>query len=391
MPQHDGFRQELFTNKFISCTMNAAAFMAANNRCNLMNRRRASMLDSYKCSNCGGYMTFDASLGKLRCLSCKQEEVVEDYEAEFESYACQDESNVYHDGEARQYLCRQCGSAVVTDNRSAVSDCPFCGNQMTLGERLSGEDAPAQVVPFRISEKEAAKAFRKWRRKLPFSPHDFPKGQEVGKVTGIYFPVMCYDLRAQGEVMVDALRRKKLVTPEDEREEISHYDLYRKNDLSFREVLVSNSGNVSDCLLEKMCPYDFEQSQSFSSVHLSRCFSEKNVKSPEEVFLSAQKKAEKYVEEYLLHSIDGYEEAAIDEKKYEIGKSAAKYVLLPVWLVMHHGRDEEYIFAMNGQTGKIASDPPVSWIKVATGAGLISLAVFLLFRIITLLLGGPLL
>lgn len=349
------------------------------------------MLDSYKCSKCGGYMTFDASLGKLRCLSCKQEEVVEDYEAEFEGYACQDEGNSYQDDEARQYLCRRCGSAIITDNRSAVSNCPFCGNLMTLGERLSGEDAPAQVIPFRISEKEAAKAFRKWRRKLPFSPHDFSRGEEAGKMLGIYFPVMCYDLRAQGEVTVSALRRERLNTPEDEREEISHYDLYRKNDLFFPQVLVSNSANISDSLLQKLCPFDFEHAQSFSTVHLSRCFSEKNVKSLEAVFPAAQKKAEKFVEEYILHSIHDYEEAVIDEKKYEIGKSAARYVLLPVWLVKHHGQEEEYIFAMNGQTGKVASDPPRSWVKVGTGVGLISFAAFLLFRIITLLLGGPLL
>ncbi len=349
------------------------------------------MLDSYKCSNCGGYLTFDKSSGKLRCLSCKQEEVVEGYEAEFEGYSCQDEVNFYQDGEARQYLCRQCGSAIVTDNRSAISNCPFCRNQMTLGERLSGEEAPAQVIPFKISEKEAAKAFKKWRQKLPFSPHDFPKGQETEKLIGIYFPVMCYDLRAQGEIMVDALRRKRISTPEDEREEISHYDLYRKNDLSFPQVLVSNSANVSDSLLEKLCPYDFRQAQSFSSVHLSRCFSEKNVKPTGEVFVTAQKKAARYVDEYILDSIHDYEETAIDEKKYEIGKSASRYVLLPVWLMMHHGGDEEYIFAMNGQTGNIASDPPKSWVKVGTGVGLISLAAFLLFRIITLLLGGPLL
>lgn len=349
------------------------------------------MLDSCKCSNCGGYMTFDASSGKLRCLSCKQEEAVEGYEAEFEGYACQDEGNIYQDDEARQYLCRQCGSAIITDNRSAVSNCPFCGNLMSLGERLSGEDAPAQVIPFKISEKEAARAFRKWRKKLTFSPHDFPRGEEVGELVAIYFPVMCYDLRAQGEVMVDALRRKRISTPEDEREEISHYDLYRRIDLSLPQVLVSNSNNISDSLLEKLRPYDFEHAQSFSAVHLSRCFSEKNVKSPEEVFPAAQKKAEKYVEEHILNSVHDYDEAAIDDKKYEIGKSAARYVLLPVWLVMHHGQDEEYIFAMNGQTGKVASDPPRSWVKVGTGVGLISFAVFLLFRIITLLLGGPLL
>ena len=349
------------------------------------------MLDSYKCSKCGGYMNFDASSGKLRCLSCKQEEVVENYESQFEAYACHDENNVYQDNEARQYLCRQCGSVIITDNRSAVSDCPFCGNQTSLGERLSGEEAPARVIPFKISEKEAARAFKKWCRKLPFSPQDFPKGQEVRKVIGIYFPVMCYDLRAQGEVLVDALHRKKLSTEEDVREEVSHYHLYRRNDLVFRQMSVSNSGNVSDSLLDQLSPYDFQQAEVFSPVHLSRHFAEKNVKSSAEVFPIAEKKTMQYVEEHILNSIHDYEEAAIDEKKYQIGKSSSKYVLLPVWMVKYDCGNGEYIFAMNGQTGKIAIDPPKSWIKIGTGVALIALVAFLLLRIITLLLGGPLL
>jgi len=336
-------------------------------------------------------MTFDASSGKLRCLSCKQEEVVENYEAQFESYACQDERNVYQDDEARQYICRQCGSVIVTDNRSAVSDCPFCGSQTVLGERLSGEDAPVRVIPFKISEKEAAKAYKKWCRKLPFSPHDFPKGQEARKVTGIYFPVMCYDLRVQGEVVVDALRRKKLSTQDDEREEVSHYHLYRKNDFVFRQMPVSNSKNVNDRLLNELCPYDFQQSEIFSSAHLRKHLTEKNAKPSAEVFPVAEKKAVQYVEEHIINSIGDYEEAAIDQKNYQIGKSSSRYVLLPVWIVIQDQGSEEYIFAMNGQTGKIAIDPPKSWVKIGTGAALIALIVFLLLRIITLLLGGPLL
>ena len=349
------------------------------------------MLDSYKCSNCGGYMDFDTSSGKLRCLSCKQEELVENYEAQYESFTSQDDTNIYQDEEARQYICKKCDSAIVTDNRSAISVCPFCGGQTSLGDRLSGEWAPTHVIPFKISRHEAVRAFKKWCHKLPFSPQDFPKNHEVKKVTGIYLPVMCYDLRGQGEAVVDALRRKKLSTPEDEREEISYYQLYRKNDLHFRHVPVSNSKNIDDSLLDKLCPYHFTEMEPFSPAHLEGHLMEKNAIAPEDVMAVAEKKAERYMEDYVIQSISNYEDANIQEKNFNIGKESSKYILLPLWLVMYDYNNREYIFAMNGQTGKIACEPPRAWIKIGTCVGLIALATFLLLRIITLLLGGPLL
>ena len=349
------------------------------------------MLDSYKCSNCGGYMNFDASAGKLCCLSCKQEEVVENYEAQYEPFTCQDTANIYQDEEARQYICRQCSSALVTDNRSAISTCPFCGGQTSLGERLSGECAPTHVIPFKISRQEAVRAYKKWCHKLPFSPQDFPKNHEVKKVTAIYFPVMCYDLRGQGEAVVDALRRKKVTTPEDAREELSYYQLYRKNDLHFRHVPVSNSKNIDNKLLDQLCPYNFSEMESFSPAHLEGHLMEKNALAPEDVMTAAEKKAAKYMEDYIIQSISDYEDLNIQKKNFQIGKESSKFVLLPLWLVMYDYHNKEYIFAMNGQTGKIACEPPRAWIKIGTCAGLIALAAFLALRLITLLSGGPLL
>lgn len=349
------------------------------------------MLDSYKCSNCGGYMSFDASLGKLRCLSCKQEEVVQNYQAEYETYTCQDDSNIYQDDEARQYLCKKCSSVIVTDNRSAISCCPFCGGQTALGERLSGDFAPDHVIPFQISKQEAVRSFKKWCRKLPFSPQDFPKNHKVKNVTGVYLPVMCYDMRSQGETIIQAQHKEKITTEEEEREEISYYQLYRKNDLLFHHIPVSNSKNISDELLDALCPYHFQQMEPFSPVHLEGYLTEKYFRTPTEMDTLAEKKTEKYTEEYTINAVHDYDEPEIDKKKYQIGKSASKYVLLPVWLVIYDYGNQDYIFAMNGQTGKVACEPPKSWGKVGAGVGLIALTTFLLLRIITLLLGGPLL
>ena len=41
-----------------------------------------------------------------------------------------------------------------------------------------------------------------------------------------------------------------------------------------------------------------------------------------------------------------------------------KHVLLPVWISAYRFRDKTYRFLVNGQTGEVAGESPVSWQKV---------------------------
>ncbi len=42
-----------------------------------------------------------------------------------------------------------------------------------------------------------------------------------------------------------------------------------------------------------------------------------------------------------------------------------KYLLLPVWISSFRYNDKVYHFMVNGQTGKVSGNTPISWIKVA--------------------------
>ena len=81
----------------------------------------------------------------------------------------------------------------------------------------------------------------------------------------------------------------------------------------------------------------------------------------------------------------------IKEKEGNTSLLSAQYTLLPVWTVRYDYRDSEYTFLMNGQTGKVAGNPPLSLPKLAVGFGLIATFLFIFLRIFTALLGGPVL
>lgn len=345
----------------------------------------------YKCPDCGKNMIFDSDTGTLGCESCSHKEQIEGYQKEQEPLQNQFHTAVFGDEEARQYQCKKCGAILVTDNHSAADTCCFCGSPMTSGGRISGDYAPSKVIPFSVSKKEAVKAFQKWRRKLKFSPKDFSKDKHIRKVTGIYLPFWLHDLRCQGEAELECTKSQIKGSGEDAVTETSHFDLYRQVDLSLNSIPVYASDKIPDKILDALGPFDYSGAKAFQPSALTGFVSEKYSYTDKEMLSQITKRAEEYMDEYISSTIEGYDSVNYKDRKYHITQTAIDYVLLPVWFVYYDYNDEEYIFAMNGQTGKLAAIPPRSISKIAVSTGLLMVLFFCIFRIITVLLGGPLL
>lgn len=349
------------------------------------------MVIQYKCPNCGTDMTFDNNTGVLHCNSCNHKEIIEEYQKDFETFESISHFATFDDEEARQYLCKNCGAVLVTDNHTAATICNFCGSPMTLGERISGDLAPTKIIPFSISKANATKAFQKWCKKIKFAPKEFSKENRIKEVVGMYVPFWLYNLRGQGETKLHCTRSHVFDDGDETVTETSHFDVYRKIDLTFREVPASASKKITDDLIDNLEPFDHTGMKEFNTRYLAGFLSEKYNVADEELLPYVQKSTEKYMDEFVTGTLKHYDSLSFVDRDYNIGQLSSDYALFPVWLVYYDYNDTEYIFAMNGQTGKLAGNPPISKTKAAIAVALITFFAFLICRIITMLLGGPLL
>lgn len=349
------------------------------------------MVIQYKCPNCGTDMDFDNNTGTLCCNSCDHEEIIEGYQKDFETFESTSHFATFGDEEARQYLCKNCGAILVTDNHTAATICNFCGSPMSLGERISGDYAPTKIIPFRISKADAIKAFQKWRKKLKFSPKEFSKGNRIKEVVGMYVPFWLYDLRGQGEARLHCTRTHTFENEEETVTKTRHFDVYRKMDLTFRNVPADASEKLADDLMDNLGPFDYSGMKEFNTSYLAGFLSEKYSYTDEELLPDVKKRTEKYIDEFVTNTLEHYDSSDFVDRDYNIGQLSSSYALFPVWMVYYDYNDADYIFAMNGQTGKLAGNPPISKSKVAIAVALITFFAFLLCRVITMLLGGPLL
>ena len=347
------------------------------------------MILQYKCPGCGADMVFDAESGTLSCESCGHSMAVEEYPvADFEDFEEMTQTTTFGDEEAIQYQCNNCGAILITDADTTATSCSFCGAPMILADRLSGQLAPAKVIPFKISKEQAQEAFRKWYRGGLLTPKGFMTAERVKSITGMYVPFWLYDLNGRGEADADCTRVRTYSDSQYIYTETRHYHVYRKVDLDFLKVPADASMKMNDDLMDRLEPFDYSDLKDFNTPYLAGYIAEKYNYTDKDLFDRVKKRAERYVDDYIQSTIHGYSTTMFRRKWTDVKQRNAVYTLLPIWMICYDYKQSEHIFAMNGQTGKVVGKPPISKGKVFAWFTGITAAVFTVLELITVIGGG---
>ena len=160
-------------------------------------------------------------------------------------------------------------------------------------------------------------------------------------------------------------------------------------DLDYDCIPVDASERMRDDLMDKLEPFYYEDIKDYSSMYLPGYVAEGYNYTDDDLMPRVQKRVEKFMDEYVKGTMKNYASVRITERDYNILKKKADYALLPVWMINYDYRDGQYVFAMNGDTGKIVGKPPISKVKVMAWLFGVGGGLFLILRLITIfLLGG---
>lgn len=349
------------------------------------------MVIQYKCPNCGADMIYDIDSGSLHCNSCGRKDSIENMpmpdipeggssEAPdidlFDTSDIQDETGYKYTEEhnpktffdsdkVRQYHCKNCGAMVLTDNDTSATTCSFCNAATVLSDRLSGEYAPAKVIPFKITKEQAQTAFKKWCRNGRLTPKDFMTSDRIKSITGIYIPFWLYDVNAKGDVDATCTRKKTYTRGDYIFTETSYYHVYRKVDLNYLKIPADASEKMDDKLMDRIEPFDYTDLKDFNMPYLAGYIAERYNYTDTQLFPRIKQRVQQYFDQYINSSITGYSTTSYNRRSSDIKQRNAFYTLLPIWMVCYDYKDSEHIFAMNGQTGKIVGKPPLGKSKIA--------------------------
>lgn len=278
----------------------------------------------------------------------------------------------------------------MTEAETTATHCSFCGAPVLLADRLTGDLAPAKVIPFTISKDEAVAAFRKWTKNGRLTPPGFASGDRIKKMTGMYVPFWLYDIDGKADVAALATRVRSYTRGDTIYTETDFYDVRREMDLSYLKVPADASEKMDDELMDKLEPYDYGELKDFKMPYLAGYLAEKYDYDDDALFSRVESKIVPYIDSYISSTISGYSTVSYTNKQILANKKNVYYTLFPVWMVYYDFDNKEHTFAMNGQTGKVVGKPPISAFKVAAWFAGIAASAFAVLKAISFAVGGVL-
>ena len=353
----------------------------------------ASQVTNYKCPACTGPLHFVGASGQLECDYCGAHYEVAEIEklyAEKESAAVDaarqaqaqeekrrrdladmeaqgwDTSGMSSDwgagGEGmKAYSCPSCGAELICDATTAATSCPYCGNPTVVPGQFSGALKPEFVIPFKLSKEDAVAALKKHYQGKPFLPRAFTNANHIQEIKGVYVPFWMFDGEAEGSADYEGLISTTYTRGDYRITETQHYDVRRAGSIAFEKVPVDASSKMPDNHMDSIEPYDYTGLKPFSTAYLPGFLAEKYDVSVEDSRDRADSRYTATLEAALRGSTGEYDTCLPRGQSIRLRRGKVHYALLPVWMLHTKWNGKDFLFAMNGQTGRLVGDLPMSW------------------------------
>lgn len=349
-------------------------------------------LQEYKCPCCGGAIAFDSNLQRMKCPYCDTEfemETLRSYDSDLRSVGVDDMTwetsagGEWQDGETagmRVYICKSCGGEIVGDENMAAASCPYCGNPVVIMGQFKGDLRPDYVIPFKLDKNAAKAGLMEYLKGKPFLPKVFKDQNHIDEIKGVYVPFWLFDADAHARIRYRATRVSMWSDSKFDYTETSFFSVFREGDIAFANVPVDGASKMADDLMESLEPFNFEEAVDFQTAYLAGYLADKYDVTAGESVERANERVRRSTESAFAATAEGYTTVVPEGGSIQLANSRAKYALYPVWILNTTWNGSQYMFVMNGQTGKFVGDLPVDkgtyrkWLFGLTG--LIAAAVF---------------
>jgi len=309
-------------------------------------------IKEYKCPNCGGTVRFDSASQKMKCPSC---------DSEFEIQEEKDTSNWIEEEDLTSGSCPSCGAELVGDANTVAMVCPCCGNAQIVSKRLSGFLKPNYVIPFKLEKDSAVKALKNFCNGKKLLPDFFVKENHINNIQGVYAPFWLFDAEASGDILFEATKVKET----GKHEKTNFYSVERKGNIAFEKIPVDGSEKMDDKYMDAIEPFNYVDLKEFNTSYLAGYVAEKYDVDEKKSRERAEHRIKSSVEREFEYSIEeDYDSIEIESSSVNINNFKSSYALFPVWILNTKYKEENYLFMMNGQSGRLVGKLPIDSKKV---------------------------
>ena len=326
-----------------------------------------------KCPSCGGMLRFDIPSQQMKCDSC---------ESKFDPYeiggGAAEEETEYN---VTVFKCPNCGGEIVSTDETAASFCSYCGASTVLESRLSSEKKPELIIPFKKTKKDCTELFERFVKKAVFAPDSFRRAGRAESFRGIYMPYWLYDMSQRCDINIatsDSHRSGDYIITD-------HYMMRGTLDNYYNGVSYDASSTFADDISSDIAPFNVKDITGFNPSFLAGFYADiadvcADTYKDTAVDL-AQESTYNYLRQRSPMAHQNFENPKETVKgQFKTNINVKRSAMFPVWFMSYRNRDRVAYATVNGQTGKVSADIPMSIPKYLILALGISIGLFLIFQ-----------
>lgn len=323
-----------------------------------------------KCPNCTGEMNFQPGDQLIVCQYCG---------SKFDPNALNLQSNVSKKVSDQingtSYMCTQCGAVLLTFDETAITFCSYCGSQAMIESNMTTINKPDFIIPFKVTKEECVKKYKELVNRRLFVPKNIKSDIIVEKFRGIYLPYGIYKFKYNGSAEYDGEKFKMHLGNYD------YYDEYKITcdlDSSFEGVSKDLRSNFYDYFSDNL-PFNMEGMEEFNNNYLIGYYADCADVDPA-TYSGDMSDIALYETQKMLNKQENFRKYGCKYAAVPFPKPEVSYAMFPFYFLAFRNKnnDRVYYSVVNGQTGDIMADLPLSIPKYIGLALVCSLLILLL-------------
>ncbi len=329
-------------------------------------------MKAYTCENCGGSYEWSIEKQKLVCTSCGDEKAI-DNDSKIKEYTFNEaelkKAEIDWGNALKTCTCSGCGNVIELPEMETVAQCIYCGADYVVESRQRLGIKPEAIIRFVKTKDDVADIFRKWVKGRIFAPNALRLLYQKDKLVPMYIPYWTYDANAEaffagegGTVYFVTVERDGKRYQE---RRVRWTAVSGRVERFFDDIMVNASPRNAD-LVNRSGNFSTQSAVPFLEDYLPGYITEKYTLKPKEGFETAKQIMRDELNDMARDQIlTRYDEARVHKLSPSYADVKFKHILTPIWASGYFYNGKHYSFVVNGQTGRIAGDYPISPVKVA--------------------------
>lgn len=333
------------------------------------------------CKNCGAKQVYAPGKNSLVCEYCgtlneiqvKDEEIKELDLNEYLGNLGQSTPTI----DIQTVKCKSCSAQTTFDPLVVSNFCAFCGSPIVIKDAsINKVFKPKGILPFKVDKKSAWSAYLKWLDNIWWAPFGFKKKVQANeKLTGMYIPYWTYDSDTSSDytgergddytVMVSYTTTENGKTVTRQRPETRTRWTHVSGNVShfFNDVLVIASKSLPRSKTEKLEPWDLNSMMPFDEAYISGFRTECYQIDLKDGLELAKVRMDEHIRQLICRDIGG-DHQRISSKHTQYSNLTFKHILLPIWISAYRYNSKPFRYMVNGRTGEVQGEYPVSVFKI---------------------------